>query len=125
MRRCVVDFDKGPDLSLGAIWEGSVEAGVCAEATAAGMRLDAMVGDVEGIFGVGDGTPNRLGETEIGGKAGPETSGARIKDCVYPDLACRFAISLGFCTNHLHFQISRHDIRSDNCLGNGVSRTVG
>jgi hypothetical protein len=80
MRRCVVDFDNGPVLSLGAIWEGSVEAGVCAEATAAGMRLGAAVGDAEGIFGVGDGNPNWPGESEFGGKAGPETSGARIKD---------------------------------------------
>jgi hypothetical protein len=89
-------------LAFGAIMEGSVDAGVSADATAAGFRLDDMVGFVEtGKEGVEGSKPIAPFEGEL--SAGPETCGARIKDCENPALAYVFLISLGFATKqHPH-----------------------
>jgi tetrahydromethanopterin S-methyltransferase subunit C len=43
MSRCCVDWDRGA-LAFGAMRDGSVDVGVCADATAAGFKSDDMVG---------------------------------------------------------------------------------
>jgi hypothetical protein len=97
MRRCCVDWDRGA-LAFGAIIEGSVDVGVSADATAAGFKSDDIVGYVaRGREGVEARSPNAPFEGELlSAAAGPETCGARIKDCENPALAYVFLISLGF-----------------------------